>query len=574
MSEILYSESTGKYYAKMANGRYAVVDTPEQAEIATEGAFEAGATSLGNSIGQLAAGASTLLSQEGSYVNRKSREAFENLRANQSIRSDSRPISSTVGSFAPDVALGALTGGTGTLAKRAGTTAMVEGALGAARNPDNPLEGALVQGGIGAVGAGVAPYIGAGLSRAGGAARGTAERLRPGTRRGLEVGNTVVDAARARNPNRALNRQLAEANSSGRLMEGFDPQAAARSVNAAVNPNPTDVLPDKAIGKGHYDADELLVNYGMPTSPAQRIMLSTHDPAEYLAARAADNAEFNEYRVAGFNVSPLLQAARIQDEAVDYGALTVKQQDALNRAVMREMGSPRITATRQNIGEARKRISDEFSEIADRAGPMDVAKEVAAVNKTIEQIGDGPVSAALQKARDAILRQTDPDDPADMVVTGRELMNSKNEIADMMRKAYSSQPTMEVGDALREVDEMLNDRLMENLDDMGKADLRAARHRWGVANSALRTAAATNPRGDINLRSFTNSYRRGNYRFKIGYADDPFDRFLDSAGVAMHRETKDSGTPQGNAALFTAIAESVATASGVPGAGILGNALR
>ena len=130
----------------------------EQIGRITESGAEAFLRSIGNSINQVSTGLAAIAGSP------EARQAFDQLSAAQGERAMGSPVASMLGSVAPDVALGAVTGGTGTLARRAAITGATEGLLGAARNPDDPLTGAAVQGTIGALAPGLGDAVGGAVS--------------------------------------------------------------------------------------------------------------------------------------------------------------------------------------------------------------------------------------------------------------------------------------------------------------------------------------------------------------------------------------------------------------------------
>lgn len=535
MTEVLYSESSGQYFAKLPGNRYLPLESVDQARAVQEGGVEAFLNAAGNSLGQVITGAGAIAQLPGA------RDAYDILSGNQQARSAANPLAGPSGSLLPDVAIGAVTGGTGPLARRVGMTAAVEGSLGAAQNPDNPVLG----GTVGAVAGGIG---GAGLGM-----------LSPGATKGIRLAETIRETVTGRSSRRAEIRAYQEAAETGqRVKSPNEVIKADDGINAARNKNATGELSMKVLGDGIFDSDYMLDRYGMPTSAAQKTIIDSGDPAAFNAARAQDNADFNEWRGRGGASGALKNAFKPID---DYGSLRTTQQDAVNRAVMEAMGSNRITASRNNIGDARRQISNSYGEIANRAGPIQ-SEDLLEMLEDMKRDagGEGPVANALEKARANIERELQ-----DGYLAPDKFLAIKNSISKQMRAAYGREPNLELGDALRELDDLMDNELMNALDAEDRADMMSNRHKWAVANSALRTSAATNARGDVNLRSFINAYRQGNRGYKIGYDKSEFARFLDTADAIMFRETRDSGTPQGNAALASAVVEAVGNAAGLPG---------
>jgi len=210
-------DSAGDVFLALPGNRFKKITEEQAATLYDESAAESVLNTAGNSIAQLYRGGQYLVTGDEGAL-----EKFKALEETQEARSAARPGASaggTVLGFAPDVALGVATGGTGTIAKRALGVAVTEGALGAARTPEDPLTGAATQAGIGVAtlgaGAAVAPITsrfvntatdvvqGARQRWAGGTAAPVAQRAgRPAaTRMGVDAADDIGDGINAqRNP--------------------------------------------------------------------------------------------------------------------------------------------------------------------------------------------------------------------------------------------------------------------------------------------------------------------------------------------------------------------------------------
>ncbi|WP_164658253.1 hypothetical protein [Tropicibacter sp. Alg240-R139] len=440
------------------------------------------------------------------------------------------------------------------LAARNPTVAIgTDAALGAVQNPENPVAGAIIGAAIG----GSTNVVASGAAK--------------GAQRGLDIARQASNAASTRAGIRAVQRQAAEGTipvprnvpDDTPTPLRLEPTDRMGSMGAAKNVTPSGELSTRVVGEGMLTSKQLADDYGFPTSAAQKELLDTNDPAKFEAARAQDKEDFDTWRSRGAQMAPLRAAKDFAKPIDDYGALRTMQQRSLNKEVMRAMGEPNaVTATRGNVGEARKAISKSYDEIALRAGDIQAADLVDEIARIVDDNAlDDTVARKLQRYGEQILAKIDNQGR----ITAEQFMGIKNKVAADLRNAYGREPNLELGDALSDVSQAMDARLMNSLDAEDRADLLANRRKWGVANAALRSGAATNARGDVNITSFINSYARGNRRYKIGYDNTRFAQFLDTAAAAMFKESRDSGTPAGLAPMLQGIAEVV----GIPGAGLL-----
>lgn len=527
---------------------------------------------LGKLEGAMSGGVGTLDAPQDqrTFLERQGNQVRTANDQEQALLSNRSPATNFLGEALPDVALGAAV-------RRPLQAAALDAGLGAVRNPDNPALGAATSAALGGTAAAVAnvpAYIG---------------RLRStGTERGLSWAREATEEAGRMGANRAARRRTQEAQRAvqeGRLVSDANraadlPEIAAGrsdSLSAARNVEAAGDLAKPVLGNV-IDPQRLAEDYGIPTSNAQALMLATRNPNEFRQARAADKEAFDAWRSQGgaiTGIGPLDAALRLGNRAgqsvgvtatpENYGAIRTLQQDGINKAVMSAMGEPNaVAATRQNVGEARRAISDSFNEIAERAGPMDLpADELATVRSDLDALAlDDAAERTISRKLDALEKAKDP--KTGLIPIDR-FLSVKNEIGRMMRQAYKNDASLTVGDALKQVEQYLDYKLYNKLDAEDKADMRANRFKWGVANAALRNTAATNARGDVNIRSFINAYRQGNNRYKIGYDDSEFATFLDTMDAVMHAESRDSGTPAGLAPQLNDIREAVGSMSGLLG---------
>ena len=182
--DIAHDPKTGQNYVALPGSDQYVPVNEDQLRALDESGPEAFVRSIGNSAGQLLTGAIALTGEP------SAREQFGNLAAVQQMRQAGSPWAATAGSLVPDVAIGMATGGTGSIGARLALGGGAEAFLGAARNPDAPLQGAALQGSLGALGVGIGAGLGVGASAV------TARMSRP-AQRIVSSAEDVVAANRA-----------------------------------------------------------------------------------------------------------------------------------------------------------------------------------------------------------------------------------------------------------------------------------------------------------------------------------------------------------------------------------------
>lgn len=165
MTDFARNNETGQYAIRLTGGDWQEVDAETYAqlkEIDAEGNVESFFRGLGNSVQQFGTGMGVLADRvlpEDVGSGGLAATNLEQLRLEQDVRRGVNPLATDVGAVAPDVALGAATGLTGTALKRTATTAAVEGTLSMGRNPENPAVAFGIGAGLGGGAVASAPLV-------------------------------------------------------------------------------------------------------------------------------------------------------------------------------------------------------------------------------------------------------------------------------------------------------------------------------------------------------------------------------------------------------------------------------
>lgn len=341
---------------------------------------------------------------------------------------------------------------------------------------------------------------------------------------------------------------------------------------AQVNPSPAQEIKKPIIGDDVLSPEEMELRYGFPTTAGQKKVLTATDPDEFAAARAVDSAEELRSRDYSGGLGTLRQVGEtvgVRAKPADYDLIRQQQQQAVNEAVFSEMGEPiNFQLTRGNLGKRRREISRDFEDAYKSASAVDPDPLILNnIKSAIAQNGySDDVVKRLDFYHDRIDAKTNRSG-AGASVKPEDLIGIRNELTDEVRRVRGQESHLERSGALSDLIEMLDQAVEGGMSPNVVATLKDARKQWRVVKAVEEAAASTNARGDVNLKSFINSFRRRNRLFKIGYADDEFSRFLDTAHAAMFKEKPSSGTTEG----FSAIAGQVADGliGQIPGMGIL-----
>jgi hypothetical protein len=498
MAQFARNPETGEFAIRYAGEDWQLVDEVTYTRLKAardEGAPETFLRSLGDSVRQLATGAASLLTNPDSAQGRLSREQFQDITQTQEVRRQSNPIAATAGAVLPDVAVGALTGGGGSLAARVGTTAAVEGAIGAARNPDAPLQGALVQGALGAAGGAAAPLV---------------DRF-------VGSAQTVVNRARA-------------------ASRGPD------DLNAARNPDPSDAGGGERQLEGYLtpeELDELAADFSEGR-------LYTRGDRQALEARTVDDLDAADD---ARRTEELMRSNVIGDSVFGgIGAIRDRAEGIATKVVMRELGENRASRlTSTTARRLRDEIVQPFEDAARAAGDLRLSRsDVGELDRAVLE-----ASADDRPLVESVVSRLKEDLSDDLVLRQEQASQYRTRLGSDIRRAAQAgryERAQSLGDVQDVIDEIVERQVPADVSEA----LAEARYRYRIWKSLERSSATTTAGGEINLRSFMNAYERsggpGANRFgrSSGRTEqgDRFFRTLETLRFLTDRVEPSSGTAQ------------------------------
>lgn len=564
--QAFHDPATGQNYIRPSGGTQVIPVSKDDIARLEEGGLEAFAKSAVNSTGQLITGAGALVDQA-LLGGTEARSRYDAFRDEQEMRSIGNPVASFAGSVAPDVVVGLGTGG-GSLAARIGGTAAVEGALGAARNPDDPLMGALVQGGLGAGGAGVL----AGAGAVGRMVRGTPHAVDATEAvRGVVGPARMADrvSGRIRGAVDDIRARIARDDVATMARPAEEAAQGARGLSADIARAPAASLRSRRVLDEAADSETMMDRYAFPMTKTQAAMLDTFDTAEFGALRSADAAE----ELASRTEPTIVEALRDsfgKREQIDFKVLAREQQQAVNRAFNAELGMPDEGAVvqRQAVGKRMRELGDEMDQlIRDYAEPMEyrATMDGLRMNDIIERNGLAGAQEAevMRQVEERLAGKFHPDLSGRNYIAGEDLAEVINAIGKRADGFLKNVETLSVGRALNDVRMRLTRMMQRDWDREAVEDYTRAQRQWAIAKDLTRGGANLSARGDVNMKSYMGSYRSGDSLYRSGRRNGDWERFLDAAGAVMFRETPNSGTPTGMSVIMNRAMDRI------PGSGLL-----
>ncbi len=503
--DLVHNPKTGQNYIRLPGSDDYQQISPEQAQVAQEGGLEAFMNAAGNSLGQVATGAGAIMGSE------TSRDAYDQLVESQMVRQGVNPWAGYTGAFAPDVALGLATGGTGTVAKRVGTTAVLEGALNAARSPDNPGTAFAIGATIGGVSAGVGPGVMRGLNMAKAAKVGANINLESMGRFG-EFAQPAVDAVR-RIP-RTVGLSDVDAGRSGAL----------RSLSAAARG--ADATP--------YQASDTLMGLDFEGAAQRGLRLTQGDVTEGMARNTDDAAT-------GARLRTDEELARSNPASVmgrTVNSIRDQQEEWLTQRVATEMGNPNLERlTIPNVNKERVRIGNTFDRVLKRGDEsMEIRLNQQDIQAIQDAVADVPTIAETGSFRriaediDKILERG--------MVSGKELNTVRNTLNETRDRLIAKGSTYDAGLALDQIESVFNRRLRELMSPDDLAEFDEALKQWKMVKAVEGSMRAADAGGKVNPRTFRNTYLRQNPLVRKGYVAGDFENDLmvvdftqDKAGI-------------------------------------------
>jgi hypothetical protein len=559
---VFENPETGELIARLPGQPDWQAITPDELEILQESGPEALISAAGNSVKQAWHGSQALISGALGVDELAQAEqgALDQTRRAQELRSGESPIAGNVGALAPDLALGAVTGMTGTVAKRMAVTGAIEGALGAARNPENPVEAGMLQGAIGAgaigLGAGLHPVA----SRMQSSIRGVAARVKSGADDVPGIYRTAEGDTGYR-----LSAIEGGAGGAGRYAGGGGQAGRGGAAGADITRAP-DNRTGTMGGSGFIGPEEMVDRYQYPLSEPQARLLQAWqdgDEAGFQAARRDEIADDVRSRTSG----PMGIWDRVKNgPATDRAKLDEEQRFAMKRNVATEIGRPDLMAMDTNaVGENLERISRDISGIIEQSGPVRTKPIVEQWQALLDRRPNG---AAANELRSWIKELSDM--PA-YGANPREVAQLRNQISAAMEWAGRNEPEPRALETMGAARQMLDQELKKKWTPEMQETFEELGYQWKLSQALVRGAkGAINDRGDVNAAQFMNNWRMLDNMVRTGRdRDNPFLGFMKSAAMATMKEVPNSGTPTGIASMLAGMAGDAALGAMGPVGGLI-----
>lgn len=450
------------------------------------------------------------------------------------------PVTSGAAQFAPQVAVGLATGSAGFW-----PTVGVEAALGAATTPESPVEGAIVGGATGAL-----PFaVGPAARAAGRGAAALRERLPFGAgalpQQGMP-GVRVLDEAAPSPPAGAAPSTTPPYLGPTNLADDMN---AAPGTALAAPARPSDAVadlppaprmaervqarlegedmrlpdtPGPRVLQGTLLPDQLEGQYRIPTSPAQKAILTARSPGEYQRALEGLNAE--EAALS----SPLFGR---QGNQIRY-----MQKEGATNFLANELEIPAgLHITDHALHGVFTRVGDEMDRIAQEMGEIPFGSQLQAELSNVMGQVTGGHQRALQAIVDEIGRRAEL---RGGMVTGEDWGFIRSKLDAMQQAAKGQGKADKLFDA-GNVQEVMVNALEARLPAETARRLERLRKQYAIA-STLTKPGTRDADGLLNPTSFYNHWKRPqSKRFK---GQDDVGEFMNTMVTLTKKRTPDSGT--------------------------------
>lgn len=485
MAEV-YKTRGGGYAVKLPGNRWQEVSEAQAAQIVNEGSAEAFGRQALETAAALPAGAAALAGNEGArdYLARSAERG-----ETRAIANPTASMAGTVAGYLPDLAAGGLAGaGARTIGRQVLRGASVEAGLGAARNPDAPISGALVQG----------------VAGAGGVPAGMAAGAL--TRRFSRSAERVVEISRARRGEGALARGP-ERGAPGSIYG--DTAAAGQAGNQG--------FLSRMWGDMTGEVDQAFVDAA--TSKGFRLTPSMVRDSDALR-----------------NVEASLEAK--PGGAAALAPIREQNQTALNRNIAASIGQEADAITPDVLGRAEAEIGTVFNKAAAQAGDVNLQGVGRQIDRIAGQLDDPVNRARLEGFAERVSARN---------MSGRELYAKISQWKRQADSWLSSQTgDREMGRALNDMAEVLEDRFFQAVPAETESALRVARERWRMLRT-IEKSNVVNTDGDVSALKLNNTLQRKYLQeYKRGGGSDlpEIENALETAQLAyrMRDQIGNSGT--------------------------------
>ena len=505
-------------------------------------------------------------------------QALDTQKNNQAL-SLAQPMAGGAGQYLPQAVIGATTAGAGIL-----PTMGVEGLIGAASNPENPLTGAAFGAGFGLLGElapGAVGWAGnkarnvelpfgigkpkdplmanpdnAGWLRESDAApmssTGQPAKPPPASQNPPDFSPSPPNMGPQQPPDPlALLRERVAAqdrvprgrtaaqgpSDQGELFEGDfiegapgapePPPSMAERVTESLKQADAEsggAVAGTRVMEGTMTPDELAV-YGVGITPGQRALLS---------ASATDDA-------AGATAREMMgrEAAQASQPFGGQGIRNVHdaQQQAATNFLTRELGLPKgINLTDPVLADITTQLGNGFDDMAKMMGNVPITPEIR------NELGDILEYSRLSN-KDHVQRLVDQLDQFTGRnggnLTGEDWLELRTKINKMAKAGQKNGDIGQIGDAA-EIMETLTKAMEGSLPDAAKAELRQMRHQYALAMNLFKPGARNIADGLVNPLSFYNKWNQG--RSVKTRGQDPVGRFMNTMVTLTQKRMPDSGT--------------------------------
>jgi hypothetical protein len=485
-------------------GRGPKIITADQADLIAqgEGSLETLGKSALTSLGQAVTGATALLTPNDTDINRAARASFAADQVQQGARGILNPVANFVGSILPDIGVAAATGG-------AGIPAMVgaEAFMGAARNPDNPIEGALMQGGLAA--AGPAAFLG---GRA--AYRGLQQAIPQ-----LGGGAGVINQAMSAMPGNMGQRAAARIEAAMAAEGGAGGGGGGLGIGAGVEGAATGA--EKHF-PGYMSKAELEAR-GYQTTLGDNLALG----AEKGTGQASYAARIR-------NAEELRRSDPVFGRQIE--AVRENQRAMLTRRMAEGIGSTDEVLTPASLGEAFTRLGNEYEQHAAAIGHVLIDGRSMAKLEGIASQAHGSYAPWVKK----IVEDVKSAMGDDHILSAKDWAATRHEINRGIEAATRQGSGGKLGDA-QAMMETLQDAIYKTLPPDARDAVNATNKQYALLKTLTSRQGNIGADGYVNPTSLASSFGRNPGRYKDSLVKD-FMREVDTVRFLNQRTTPNSGT--------------------------------
>jgi len=502
MAEVVRDEDSGELFVR-GRGAQLIPITEDQVRTAQESSLEAFLGAAGETLAEPMVGMGVLMGTPGA------RETLGEIGGRREARGLANPMSGGAGSIAGEL-VNALPGGIAGAAGRGFVSGAVRGGiaeganqgfLGAVTQPDDPLAGALMRGGIGALGGMAAGGIAGGLTRR---FSGTADEVIARSRARAQAGAGRLDDGLQGAP--------------GSIM-GTGPAQVNAARGAGLTARLSSIFSDRSPPNHRTLAD------------AERLGIKL-SPADRSGNIAQKNLESSMMR------NPAGQAVFERE-------IMRPNQELLNELAGRAAGIDNVNGgiSPQRLGMNVDRIKAGFEDAARKIGDVEINRE----RVTLEAVKPDMLPETVDRLRrvlDKVPERVDGERGFEYISRMRE------------RSAeFQGRGQVEYAEALEDIASAVEDQMLATAARRGQFEvadqLGELRNQW-KAQRLLERGSVLTEEGDVSMAAIRQAFRSDRhvaaaYRRGDGFGSDTFDDLGDAVRVLSQFRERigNSGTPTG-----------------------------